>query len=238
MNTEKLIGLPDWVKKKYEDDYWSAKERKKEEVEDMRKNVEKYMEKWGIKKRYLSASLENIKIQGQPIEKVKNFLEGKGKEGLFITGSVGAGKTYLACAIARELIKQGVITYFKSVPQLFMDLRTCYNSDNKYREEEIINRFINVECLILDDLGAEKTSDWTIDRLYLIIDGRYTEIRKTIITSNLSIDNISVKKNFNEQAREEREEDFIYDRLASRIYEMCEIVILPKKDYRLEKKNE
>jgi hypothetical protein len=53
INTEKLIGLPDWVKKKYEDDYLSAQERKKEEIEDLRK--------WANSKTYIEIENEKLK---------------------------------------------------------------------------------------------------------------------------------------------------------------------------------
>ena len=109
--------------------------------------------------------------------------------------------------------------YFKSVPELFQEIRATFNTIGG-GENEIIKKFINVKCLILDDLGAEKTSDFTLDRLYLIIDGRYSEERLTIITSNLSLDDIK---------------DKIHDRLASRISEMCRVVVLPNKDLRVER---
>ena len=86
-----------------------------------------------------------------------------------------------------------------------------------------MNKLNSVELLTLDDLGAEKISDFTVDRLYLIIDSRYSNMKKIIITSNLTLNDIKNK---------------IHDRLASRIGEMCKIIIMPNKDLRIELKYE
>ena len=74
------------------------------------------------------------------------------------------------------------------------------------------------KCLILDDMGAEKTSEWSIQTLYSIIDRRYRDEKQTLITSNLTLDEIAEK---------------VGDRIASRIAGMCKVVEIKGKDRRI-----
>ena len=82
----------------------------------------------------------------------------------------------------------------------------------------MLKDYFNTPLLILDDLGAEKTTDWALQSLYIIINKRLSEELQTIITSNLSLDELR---------------DKIGDRIASRIAGMCKIVKLTGRDRRL-----
>jgi len=176
-------------KQKYKEDVKAAEERRKEFLQDVQADTPKYMALAGIRKRYQDASLDKIKLPARVINPAKNFIAGK-IPGLFLTGRVGSGKTYLACAIAKELLLQGQQINFISVPQMFQDIRATFQAQ-RGSEERIIKTLSECDCLILDDLGAEKQSDFALDRLYLIIDYRYSEIKRTIITSNLTLNGIS-----------------------------------------------
>jgi DNA replication protein DnaC len=70
----------------------------------------------------------------------------------------------------------------------------------------------------MDDLGVEKTSEWSMQTLYTITDWRYRELRQTLVTSNLTLDEIAGK---------------VGDRIASRIAGMCKVVELKGKDRRI-----
>jgi DNA replication protein DnaC len=153
-------------------------------------------------------------------------------ESLFISGGSGCGKTRLAVAFMREQlsevtyeVSEGVqprlikntVPIFISVPNLFFKIKQAY-SGGEETEADIINKYTEVNFLILDDFGAEKASDWSLQILYIIIDRRYGELKKTIITSNLSLDELAAR---------------LDDRITSRIAGMCEIVKLTGKDRRL-----
>lgn len=105
-----------------------------------------------------------------------------------------------------------------TIPELMLSLRSSFREGARQTEEEIISRYSDVTLLVLDDLGAEKSSDFAIQSLYLIIDRRYSREQQTIITSNLSLGEIAEK---------------IGDRIASRIAGMCKVVELKGKDRRL-----
>lgn len=157
------------------------------------------------------------------------------KESLFITGKAGTGKTYLGIAILKEYIyrnlqkreswsedekrnKPSLSWKWETVPELLLELRGSFKDNAKYTEQEVIKDYSDPDLMILDDLGAEKSSDFTIQSLYLIIDRRYSSEQRTIITSNLSLGEISQK---------------VGDRIASRIAGMCKVIELKGKDRRI-----
>lgn len=165
-------------------------------------------------------------------------------ESLFITGPAGTGKSYMASAILKEEgrwrvrdrlnqlyegkekygemyeLPRGVGTTINwvTVPNLLLELRGSFKDKSESTEQEIVHNYSEVDMLVLDDLGAEKSSEFSIQSLYLIIDRRYSEMRHTIITSNLSLREVSEK---------------VGDRIASRIAGMCKVIELKGKDRRL-----
>jgi DNA replication protein DnaC len=151
----------------------------------------------------------------------KNFIENlKSGRGLFITGTVGTGKTHLVVAIvdyiARLLKRKGSFKIiFVTAIDLLSEIKYSYDKNNT---EDIINNFETCNLLIIDDLGIEKTTDWTHELFYKIIDSRYSNLLPVIITTNLT--DIEIK-------------DKLSERIISRIYEMCKGIKLAGKDYRL-----
>lgn len=115
---------------------------------------------------------------------VKTFKEWNG-ESLMIWGEPGNGKTHLAAAIVNELSKKGYIVVFQSVPELLQRIRSTFNSENKENETQIMRALLECDLLILDDIGAEKTTEWVEEKLFNIIDGRYRKELPTLYTSNL-----------------------------------------------------
>ncbi|MGQ9826036.1 MAG: ATP-binding protein, partial [Desulfotomaculales bacterium] len=79
-----------------------------------------------------------------------------------------------------------------------------------------------LELVVLDELGAEKSSEWVTERLYVIINARYNEMLPTIITSNLEMEELEALPG--------------WERIVSRLFEMCHLVKVDGKDYRREVK--
>ena len=187
--------------------------------------IEFYLRRRGVPRRFLHARISDFP---QSWGKLKESIEG-----VFLTGSRGVGKTHLAVALMREaMLAAGPVKYldtykidlrklplFVSVPELLLEIRDTYN-DNGASEKEIIDRYSWVDVLVLDDLGVEKQkpSEWALRTLYIIIDRRYREDLRTIITSNLGIDEVEEK---------------LDDRIASRIAGMCKVRIMQGRDRRI-----
>jgi DNA replication protein DnaC len=104
---------------------------------------------------------------------------------LSFLGNVGTGKTHLAIGIANEILKQGKQPVFISVMKAIRSIKETYSRDVKTTEDEAIQRFIEPDLLILDEVGVQFGSE--TEKLYLfeIINGRYERRKPTILISNL-----------------------------------------------------
>lgn len=151
-------------------------------------------------------------------------------DSMYLTGEKGTGKTHLAAAIVRELVLDKTPRHRRSVvddigwisvPDLLLEIRGAFRDHSERSEGDIIEQYSDYKLLVLDDLGAEKTTEWSLQTLYTIIDRRYREERQTIITSNLSLDELA---------------DKLDDRIASRLSELCRVVVLTGPDRRIQKK--
>lgn len=107
--------------------------------------------------------------------------------GLLFYGPHGVGKTHLAVGILKDAIRRkGARGYFFETRDLLRLVRDTYNAKVDERELDVLRPVLEADLLILDDLGAEKTSEWVQETLGLVINTRYNTQRPTIVTTNLS----------------------------------------------------
>lgn len=107
-------------------------------------------------------------------------------EGLLVWGEYGNGKSHLVASVAHEIQLQGYTVVFQTLPELLERIRQTFNDrSNKETEKDIMYALLNCELLVLDDIGAEKVSDWVQDVLFRIVDGRYRKKKPILYTSNL-----------------------------------------------------
>lgn len=214
------------------------KKKREEEDAELFNNPDLEMEKI-VPRKFVSCSLTSFNGGSSAKKMCNEFVESIIKNdksmGILFTGSTGAGKTHLATAVTRELVRRGLpITrksysatwgmnmiqgvLFTTMPELLMEIRATYNVKKKDAptEEEVVEKYSRCGLLVLDDLGAEKVTDFSITTLYLIIDRRNRDLRPTIVTTNLSLQEIGEK---------------IDVRISSRLSEM-KIVHLALPDYR------
>lgn len=104
---------------------------------------------------------------------------------LVLTGGLGCGKTHLAAAIGHERVAAGDQVLFVTVPDLLDHLRSTFGPTSEIGYDALFDRLKTAPLLILDDLGAENTSAWAREKLYQLINHRYTTRLATIITTNL-----------------------------------------------------
>lgn len=120
---------------------------------------------------------------------------------LLLMGGFGTGKTHLAAAIANEVVNLGVETLFLTVPDLLDWLRFSYGSEETNYETRF-DEIRNIRFLVLDDLGTQNTTAWAREKLFQIINYRYTHRLPTLITTNLPLSQIDERISSRLQDRE------------------------------------
>lgn len=187
-----------------------------------------------------ASSLSNAKRTAQCF--VRDY-PGGDHSGLLFTGNPGAGKTHLAVAALKELIKRGHSGYFCEYGGLLRDIQNSYRAESEITEIKLLDPILSVEVLVLDDLGCIKPSDWVRDTIAYILNTRYVEgsrdlthPRCTIITTNYpdTSDEKQATLPGGKLAITRREtlEDRIGGRMRSRLFEMCRTVELCAPDFR------
>jgi DNA replication protein DnaC len=195
-------------------------------------SVRRLLDDARIPRRYQHCDLDNfITYPNEKLEKAladaRRFAEAFPvvDKGLFLIGPPGIGKSHLAAAILKHVItSRGARGLFYDVRELLKLIRSTYDPVVRTTETEILRPVMETDLLVLDDLGAEKTSEWVEETLNLIVNTRYSGRRVTLFTSNYEV-------------KEDREDlDSLQARVGfrmySRLYEMCEFVEYDGADFR------
>lgn len=195
------------------------KQREKEqEIERLKKSCFISMSQWA----YTFDNYKGEKNKSYIIAKnyVKEYEQMKKENiGLLFCGTVGSGKTYLACCIANALIEEYMIRVkIRNFAQIINDLQ---KSGFDLDKNEYIEALTNVSVLILDDLGIERDTSYAKEQVYNIVNSRYLKQKPTIFTTNLPYEKI-----------QNSDDGVEYERIYSRIIEMCIPVKVMGEDFR------
>jgi len=190
-----------------------------------------------IPKRYLHCTLANFSAYNPSLERAleqarrvpdrfpsANNLREQGR-GLLLEGPPGVGKTHLAVAVLKQVMNtSGARGLFYDTRDLLRVIRSTYDPSIRTTELEILRPVMTADLLVLDDLGAEKTSEWVEETMNLIVNTRYNERRLTIFTSNY----LDIPDDSDPNSLLFR----IGFRMRSRLHEMCEFIQMDGADYR------
>jgi DNA replication protein DnaC len=163
------------------------------------------------------------------------------KTGLLFVGTVGVGKTHLAVGIIKDLIREkGIHCLFCDYRELLKSIQNSYNSSVQATEMEILRPVFEAEVLVLDELGAVRSTEWVFDTVNYVLNSRYNDNRTTIITTNFpdgqetnaEINNLRSPSDSERAARRETLGDRIGERMRSRLHEMCKKVEIEGPDFR------
>jgi DNA replication protein DnaC len=184
-----------------------------------------------IPKRYLHCTLENFAAYNETLEKAVAQAKRVADafpvvtRGMLLEGQPGVGKTHLAVAVLKQVIERsGARGLFYDTRDLLRVIRSTYDPSIRTTELEILRPVMTADLLVLDDLGAEKTSEWVDETMNLIVNTRYNERRLTIFTSNY----LDIPDDADPNTLLFR----IGFRMRSRLHEMCEFLVLDGADYR------
>jgi DNA replication protein DnaC len=166
---------------------------------------------------------------------------GGSEKGLLLMGPSGVGKTHLAVAALKELLRRGHQGIFCDYRELLKEIQASYNPASESTEMKILEPIRNSEILVLDDIGASKPSAWVLDMIGLVLNARYNERRVTILTTNYFDEKPATEPAPRlpsgervKVVREDSLEDRIGARMRSRVYEMCRTVEVFAPDFRRE----
>ena len=129
---------------------------------------------------------DRIGVYNEVLEIIENFDLNKKQRGLWVQGGLGIGKTYLMSAMAKELNKKGAGVTMVELGEFIETYKSNFRN-NEDKQQKVMDNLIFVDVLIIDDIGAEHTTEWAIEQIiYPIINKRYKEERLTFFTSNLT----------------------------------------------------
>ena len=174
-----------------------------EKVKDLRRVgfPDKKMREWT----FANDDMENEQITKAMKRYVENFPELKKQgKGLLLYGNVGRGKTYAACEVANALIDQGYSVLVTNFSRVLNTLQSTFE------KQEYIDSLNDFSLLVIDDLGIERSTEYSKEQVYNVIDSRYRANLPMIITTNLSMDNIKNPADV--------ENGRIYDRIIERCF--------------------
>ena len=198
------------------------------------------VEQANIPRRYLNCTLDNFEVHNDShrdaLKISRQFVKNYPAQdvGLVFIGPCGVGKTHLAVAIIQELIRtKDAACIFYDFRDLIREIQSTFTPESTLSESDVLAPVFQSEVLVLDELGAKRTTAWVEETVFYIINHRYNHKKLTLFTTNYpDTDEEEDKRDSFYKKGGDSLIDRIGVRLRSRIYEMCKVVEMTGDDYR------
>ena len=225
-------------------DYEAKKEAERvaEEERKQRERVRRVIGNSGMGERFLQRTFgtfitntpDRKRIKASAQDYAENFTQQlpkrgeplPGRNGFIITGTKGTGKTHIAAAIANSLLNRGTAVICMTERDLLDRIRRTYSRYEQDDESAVLEVYKTVPLLIVDDIGKERPTEWTLATIYSVIDGRYERAMPTIVTTNYGATDLV--KRLTPMSGDETTADATVDRLI----EMCEGIVMSGESWR------
>lgn len=205
------------------------KRRQEEEFEKKRKQmerIERLKKNSLMDEKFKSCSFDTVSVTDsnrRQLKVCKRYAEKFGEmlaknQGLLLYGDVGTGKTHFACCIGNYVMEHLSTVFATSLIKILQKAKSFRDADD---EEAYISRLNYADLLILDDLGAERSTDYALEIVYNVIDSRYRSGKPMIVTTNLTLDEMRDTP------------DLRYRRIYDRIFEVCYPLEFVGKSWRM-----
>ncbi len=184
---------------------------------ERRRELETLFRGGGIPPKFRDCTFENFQVNqsnAKAWEVSSRFKIDKNKNSLFLCGPCGIGKTHLAAAIL-NFWKEKANTLYVSCPNFLKSLRDNFTNPSHPNRLHMAQ---TIDLLVIDDLGAEKNSEWVRETLFILINHRYEHELATIFTTNASLGALEPK---------------LGGRIISRIAQMSRCIRWVDEDWRM-----
>lgn len=148
----------------------------------------------GIPPRYRAVTVDQLSVGQRTI--AAEWTVGPRCGNVYLCGAAGVGKTHTAAAMLGAALARGLTGRWVNLPWLFASLRDRLAAEGprggQFSMKKAVRELVEVDCLVLDDLGAHRATEWAIEVLYLVLDQREAEnVSGLLITSNLHLADVT-----------------------------------------------
>ncbi len=172
---------------------------------------------------YYSSNVKFHEIMRRNVEYLKSYADSfdeRSSQSILMMGGTGLGKTHLSSAVARRVIEKGKDVFYTGAIDLFSQFETQRFKTYSNEPNEIIERYFESDLLIIDDLGTEMVNQFSVSTLYNLVNDRLSRRKPTMISTNLSKDEIQKKYT---------------DRLTSRLFGEYQLLFFAGTDIRAQR---
>ena len=200
-----------WAQRDREEAERLAAEERKKQQDAIQRRIDRLIKDSGIGGRFQNRTFERFEVTQEnrrAFNQCKRYADAftelmlpskegygvkppaKERNGLFMVGGYGTGKTHLAAAIANQLLHGGTPVICMTMIDLLARVKETYDSSGEASEAQIMRLYAEVPLLIIDDLGSEQATEWASSAIFSIVNARYEGYMPTIVTTNCGTDEL------------------------------------------------